>query len=90
MGQLRAIVLGEAALVALLSLIVGGLVGAAMASMFVLILGPLFVVPPQEISIPVGELALLTILVLTAALVSSALAARTLGRGQLVGILREE
>ena len=90
LSQLRAIVLGEAALVALMSLIVGGLVGTAMASMFVMILAPLFANPPQEITVPIVELALLAVLVLVATLVSSALAARTLGRGQLVGILREE
>jgi putative ABC transport system permease protein len=90
LSQLRVIVLGEAALVALLSLIVGGLVGAAMASMFILILGPLFVIPPQGISVPVGELVVLNLLVVGAALLSSVLAARTLGRGQLVAILREE
>jgi putative ABC transport system permease protein len=89
LSQLRAIVLGEAALVAVLSLIVGGLVGTAMASMFVLILGPLFVIPPQTISLPIEELALLNGLVLVATLVASGLAVTTLGRGQLVGILRE-
>ena len=61
-----------------------------MASMYVLILGPLFVIPPQGISVPVGELMVLDALVLVATLLSSALAARMLGRGQLVAILREE
>lgn len=90
LGQLRAIVLGEAAVVALMSLVVGGLVGTAMAWMFTLILGPLFVIPPQDITLPIGELVVLNVLVVGAALLASLLAARTLGRGQLVAILREE
>ena len=44
MAQLRNLVLGEAGVVAVLSLVVGGAVGAVMAVMFVQILAPIFTI----------------------------------------------
>jgi putative ABC transport system permease protein len=90
MGQLRSLVLGEAAVVAVLSLVVGGLVGAAMAAMFVQILAPLFTVPPPSLTIPAGDLGLLATLVLAGMGLSVVLAARSLRRLNPVELLREE
>jgi putative ABC transport system permease protein len=90
MGQLRSLVLGEAAVVALLSLVVGAVVGAAMAVMFVQILTPLFTIPPAALAVPAGELALFATLVLGGMGISVLLAARSLRRLNPVELLREE
>jgi putative ABC transport system permease protein len=90
MGQLRALVLGEAALVAVLSLGVGAAVGAAMAAMFVQILASLFTIPPTSLTVPTGQLALLASLVLAGMGLSVLLAARSLRRLNPVELLREE
>lgn len=89
-GQLRSLVLGEAGLVALLSLVVGGLVGTAMAYMFVSILGSLFTLPPASLTFPAQQLAVLAFLVLGGMGVSGLIAARSLGRLSPVELLREE
>jgi putative ABC transport system permease protein len=89
-GQLRSLVLGEAGLVAALSLIVGGLVGTAMAYMFVQILGSLFTIPPTSLTFPAQQLTTLAVLVLGGMGISGLLAARSLGRLSPVELLREE
>ena len=89
-GQLRALVLGEAGLVAALSLVVGGTVGTAMAYMFVQILGSLFTIPPASLTIPAQQLVTLAVLVLGGMGISGLLAARSLGRLSPVELLREE
>lgn len=88
--QLQGLVLGEAALVAVLSLVIGLLVGSAIAVMLVEILRPLFVIPPAGIAVPFGELAVLSGLVLGVTVLSSAVAGRSLRRAHLVEILRDE
>jgi putative ABC transport system permease protein len=90
MGQLRNLVLGEAAVVAILSLVVGAAVGVAMAAMFVQILAPLFTVPPAALAVPAGELGLFATLVLAGMGISVLLAARSLRRLNPVELLREE
>ena len=89
-SQLRALVLGEAGLVAVMSLVVGGLVGTAMAYMFVQILGSLFTIPPTSLTFPAQQLVTLAVLVLGGMGVSGLLAARSLGRLSPVELLREE
>jgi putative ABC transport system permease protein len=89
-GQLRSLVVGEAGLVAVLSLVVGGLVGTAMAYMFVQILGSLFTIPPTSLTFPAQQLLTLAVLVLGGMGVSGLLAARSIGRLSPVELLREE
>ncbi len=88
--QLRALVLGEAAIVAVCSLVIGGLVGAAMAAMFVQVLTPLFTIPPAGLDVPAGELGLLAVLVLAGVGVSSLASSRILSRLNPAELLREE
>lgn len=90
MSQLRSLVLGEAAVVAVLSLVVGAGVGAAMAVMFVQILAPLFTIPPAALTVPAGELVLFATLILAGMGLSVVLAARSLRRLNPVELLREE
>ncbi len=87
--DLRALVLGEAALVALCGLASGILVGVAIASLFVRVLRGLFILDPPVTS-PVGRIALLAASVLAAALVSGVAATRVLRRLRPTEILREE
>ena len=89
-GQLRSLVLGEASVVAACSLIVGGLVGTAMAVMFVQVLTPLFTIPPSTLTFPIEELALLATLVLGGMGLSALLSARSLQRLNPAELLREE
>jgi putative ABC transport system permease protein len=89
-GQLRALVLGEAAAVAVCSLVIGGAVGAGMAVMFVQVLTPLFTIPPNTLTLPVGELAMLATLVLGGMALSALLSARSLRRLHPAELLREE
>jgi putative ABC transport system permease protein len=89
-GQLRALVLGEASAVAVCSLVVGGAVGIAMALMFVRVLAPLFTIPPNTLTFPVEELALLATLVLGGMGLSALLSARSLNRLSPMEVLREE
>ena len=90
LGQLRNLVLGEAAVVAVLSLLIGGAVGWAMAVLFVQILGPIFTIAPTSLTIPGGELGVLATLVLAALGISVLVAARGLRRLSPVELLREE
>jgi putative ABC transport system permease protein len=90
MVQLQGLVLGEAGLVAVVSLVIGGLVGTAMSLMFVQILRPLFIIAPDGLAVPAVELVLLAVLVLAAMALSSVVAGASLRRMHLVEILREE
>jgi putative ABC transport system permease protein len=89
-GQLRALVLGEAGAVAVCSLLVGGIVGTAMALMFVRVLTPLFTIPPDTLTFPVDELALSATLVLGGMGLSALISARSLNRLSPMELLREE
>lgn len=90
LGQLRALVAGEATIVAIFSLVVGGLVGAAMAVMFVQVLTPLFTIPPTGLTVPAGQLGLLATLVLGGVGLASLVSARILRRLNPAELLREE
>ena len=90
LGQLRALVVGEATIVAALSLVIGGLVGAAMAVMFVQVLTPLFTIPPTGLTVPADELVLLATLVLGGVGLASLVSARVLRRLNPAELLREE
>ena len=90
MAQLWALVFGEAAIVAVVSLVVGSIAGVVMAMMFVQILAPLFTIQPTTLTVPASQLALLATLVLGGMAISVALAARSLRRINPVELLREE
>ena len=77
-------------MVAVLSLVAGGLVGTAMAYMFVQILGSLFRIPPASLTFPAQQLVVLAILVRAGMGLSGLLAARSIGRLSPVELLREE
>jgi len=90
MSQLWGLVFGEAAVVALMSLLIGTITGAVMAYMFVKILAPLFTILPTSLTVPADQLATLVTLVLGGMAISVALAARSLRRLNPVELLREE
>ena len=90
MAQLWALVLGEAAAVAVLSLVIGGAAGIVMAVMFVQILAPLFTIQPSTLTVPVAQLVTLAALVLGAMGIAVTLATRSLRRINPVELLREE
>lgn len=87
--ELRAIVLAEAALVALLGVTIGVLVGIAVGALTVRVLRALFILEPA-VSFPVGRIALLAALALAAALVSGLAATEILRRLKPTEVLREE
>jgi putative ABC transport system permease protein len=89
-AQLRALVLGEAGLVALISLAIGVPVGTAMAVMFVKILSPLFTIGAGAMAFPADRLGLLGAAVVLGMLVAAWLAASSLSRLNPVELLREE
>ena len=90
MGQLWALVFGEAAIVAIASLVIGSIAGLVMAQMFVQILAPLFTLQPSTLTVPGAQLAVLATFVLGGMALSVALAARNLRRINPVELLREE
>jgi putative ABC transport system permease protein len=90
MIQLWGLVLGEAAVVALMSLAIGTITGAVMAYMFVKILAPLFTILPTSLTVPADQLVSLVTLVVGGMALSVALAARSLRRLNPVELLREE
>ena len=69
--ELQALVLGEAALVALCGLVAGMLVGAGMALLLMHVLRGLFILEPS-VAFPAGDIAALAALVLAATVVSAA------------------
>jgi putative ABC transport system permease protein len=87
-GELRALVLGEAALVAICGLVAGLLVGTGIGSLLVHVLRPLFILRPS-VTFPVGDIALLAGLALAATLVSSLAATAILRRLKPTELLRE-
>jgi putative ABC transport system permease protein len=89
-GQLRALVMGEASVVAVCSLVVGAMVGITMALMFVRVLTPLFTIPPTALTFPIAELVLLATLVLGGMGLSALLSARSLNGLSPMELLREE
>jgi putative ABC transport system permease protein len=88
--SLRTLVLGEAGLAAVVSLVLGTGVGLLMALMSVQILQSVFTIPPRSITLPFAGIGLLAGATVLLAVVASAVAARTLRRAPLVELLREE
>ncbi len=86
---LRSIMLGEASIVATLSLVVGTVIGVPMAYMFVQVLRRIFVVPPTLSVPPSLALLLLGLLAVTVA-VSAAILSVSARRLKLVELLRTE
>jgi putative ABC transport system permease protein len=89
MRELHAIVLAEAAIVAVCGLAAGLLVGSGIAFLLVHILRALFILDPT-VTFPVGRIAMLTALVLAATLVCGLAATEILRRLKPTEILREE
>jgi putative ABC transport system permease protein len=87
-GEIRALVLGEAALVAACGLVAGLIVGVGIGSLLVHVLRPLFILRPQ-FTVPLSDLALLAGLALAAAVASSLAAAAILRRLRPTEMLRE-
>jgi putative ABC transport system permease protein len=90
MRHLVSLVIAEALLVAVASIVVGGVVGTAMALVFVQILRPLFTIPPAGVTVPALSVAVLLGLVLVVAVAASLVAGAVLRRTRLVEVLREE
>ena len=87
--ELRALVLGEAALVAVCGLAAGLVVGTGMGYLLVHILRPLFILDPS-VTFPAGKIATLAVLVLAATLASALSATVILRRLRPTEILRDE
>jgi putative ABC transport system permease protein len=87
-GELRALVLGEAGLVAISGLAAGLAVGTGMAFLLVHVLRPLFILDPG-VTFPAGRIALLAGLTLAATLVSALTATAMLRRLRPTELLRE-
>jgi putative ABC transport system permease protein len=87
--ELRALVLGEAALVAACGLAAGLLVGTGMGYLLVHVLRPLFILDPS-VTFPAGKIVTLTVLVMAATLASALTATVILRRLRPTEILRDE
>jgi putative ABC transport system permease protein len=87
-AELRALVLGEAALVAACGVAAGLAVGAGVAALLVRVLRPLFILPPS-LAVPAGDLALVVGLAALATLATALAATALLGRLQPAELLRE-
>lgn len=87
-GELRAVVLGEIAVVAAIGIAAGLLVGGAMAALLVEAMNGLFILRPS-LGLPVGDLAVLTCSAAIGAVASGGLAVRLLGRMRATELLRE-
>jgi putative ABC transport system permease protein len=89
-SALLMVISAEAAVIAFLGLVVGGLVGLVMAQMFVQVLAPVFTVPPGTLSVPVGQLGTLGALVAGSVILASLVAGRSIRRLNPAELLREE
>jgi len=88
--EIRRLVLAESSISATLGAVIGVLVGVGMASQFVLVLRPIFTLPPP-LEVPAFELGVLAALVLGAtALSSAAAAALMIARLKPTELLRDE
>ncbi len=86
---IRALIAAEAATVAVLGSAAGVLVGLVMGYYFVIVLRPLFVLPPPY-RVPVPEIALAVALILAATALTSLLASRLVNRLDPTELLRDE
>ncbi|MGH2594636.1 MAG: FtsX-like permease family protein [Actinomycetota bacterium] len=87
--DVRRLVLAESGLSAGVGTGIGMLVGVGVASQFILVLRPIFRLPPP-VAIPVPELAVLAALVLGAAVLSSVAGAILIGRLKPTELLRDD
>jgi putative ABC transport system permease protein len=87
--ELQALVLGEAALIAVCGLAAGMLTGAAMAYLLVHVLQPLFILKPS-IALAPREIATLAVLAMAATLASAAAAITILRRLKPIELLRDQ
>jgi putative ABC transport system permease protein len=87
-GELRALVLGEAAVVAAAGVAAGLAVGVGVAALLVRVLRPLFVLDPA-LTLPAGDIVLQAALAGAATLVSAAAATALLRRLKPAELLRE-
>jgi putative ABC transport system permease protein len=87
--KVRTLVVIEAAAVTVWGLLIGSIVGLAMAALAIGVLRGLFVLQPR-IVLPVGSLALIVGVALVAAVASAVAASRMIGRLDPTEILREE
>jgi putative ABC transport system permease protein len=88
-GELQALVIGEAAVVAACGLVAGMLVGTGMAFLLMHVLRGLFILDPA-MTFPAGDIAVLVSLVVAATLASSMIAIAMLRRMRPTEILREQ
>ena len=88
-ARVRRLVLAEAGVVTLGGLVVGAVVGLAMAQLFVHVLRPLFVLDPR-VTVASGRLLLLLALPVLAAVVCALAATIMLGRMRPTELLREQ
>jgi putative ABC transport system permease protein len=86
--EVRALVVGEAALVAACGLLAGVLVGTGLGYLLVHVLRPLFILRPS-VSFPVGDVLTLAAMAVAAALVSAFVATAILRRLRPTELLRE-
>lgn len=89
LGQLRRVLLAEAATIGGLSLLIGAAVGAGLAGLLVQLLGVIFTIPARGLAVPGLELAGQSALVLAGMAISTWLSARQLARLKVVDALRE-
>jgi putative ABC transport system permease protein len=87
-GELRALVLGEAAVVAVAGVVAGLAVGVGMAALLVRVLRPLFVLDPA-LTVPAGDIVLQAVLASAATLASALAATALLRRMRPAELLRE-
>jgi len=87
--QLRQFIFAEAATIGILSLVIGLVLGAALAQLLVLLLRIVFTVPTQTPIWSVHELGGLLVLVVGGMLISTLLSTRRLGKLKVIEALRE-
>ncbi|MGH9277339.1 MAG: ABC transporter permease, partial [Acidimicrobiales bacterium] len=88
--SVAAVVLGEAAVVAAVALVVGTGVGVAMAAINVQILRPLFMVPPRALETTLGAISVPAALVAAGTVLALVAGLAGLARARLTEILRED
>ena len=89
LGHLRRFLFAEALTISALSLVLGTVVGIVLAQLLVMLLGVIFTIPAQTLDWPIGDLAVLGLLVVGGMLVSVSFSARRLAGLRVVEALRE-
>jgi len=88
-AQLRALLSAEALSISSIALLAGLGVGTVIASLFVMLLRVIFLIPPAGLTWPLAELGVLLLLVILGMTTGSALANRRLSSLQVSEVLRE-